>query len=150
MLKAKGDRLTSGFEAGLAQAVPCVSDDHEAADDPIMDEEDSVKAKLGKVVNAVCEWLYPANCRQQTVMLRAYAFVWFMRPDWMGNPTQVELARRLKVSKASLGKTVNQLRKAFDFYVGGMRGDEARKKFAAHARKQAGALAEARRRANLR
>jgi hypothetical protein len=148
VLKANGDKLTSGFEAGpTQQAVPCVQFDHEALDRPVMDEEDSVQDKLGRVINTICEWLYPKNCKDSTVLLRAYAFVWFMRPDWLGNPSQVDLAGRLKVSKATLGKVINQLRKAFDFYVAGMRGDAARVKFAEHARKNAKALADARRRA---
>jgi tRNA-dihydrouridine synthase len=81
-------------------------------------------------------------------MLRAYAFVWFMRPDWLGNPSQVELSSRLKVSKQTLGKVVNQLRNRFEFYVAGMRGDDARRKFAAHAKAHAQQLADARRRAH--
>jgi hypothetical protein len=104
--------------------------------------------RLSQVVNAICEWLYPKGCRQSRCMLRAYTFVWFMRPDWLGNPSQVELSERLHVSKQTLGKVVNQLRNRFQFYVAGMRGDEARRKFAAHAKAHAKQLAEARRRAN--
>lgn len=149
MLKAKGDKLTSGFETGLRQAVPCVQFDHPAVErEPVVEPETTIKESLGKVINAVCEWLYPKGCRQTTVSLRAYTFVWFMRPEWLGNPTQVELSKRLNVSKQTLGKVVNQLRNQFHFYVGGMRGDEARRKFAAHAKRRSKELAEARRRAN--
>lgn len=144
MLKAKGDHLTSGFEAGRSQAIPVVNESHEF-DNP---EESGFSDQLRAFVDCVCDWLYPKGCRRATVELRAYTFVWFIRPDWLGNPSQVELAARLGVSKASFGKVVNQFRKAFGFYVSGMRGDEARKKFSEHAKRNAGKLAEARRKAH--
>jgi hypothetical protein len=54
------------------------------------------------------------------------------------------------MSKQRFGKVVNKLRKTFGFYVAGMRSEEARKKFSAIAKGNAGALAEARRKANAR
>lgn len=119
--------------------------------EPVMDMEDAQRADqreaLQRVLNAVCEWLYPARARQSTLVLRVYAFLWFLRPEWLGNPSQVELAERLAVSKQVLGKVINRWRRHFGFYVAGMRGEEAREKFREHAMKQAGALAAARRRA---
>lgn len=109
-----------------------------------MTEEDSTQERLLKVVEAICEWILPLQCRKATVLLRAYVFVWFMRPSWLGNPTQVELAKVLGVSKQTLGKVVNQLRDKFGFYVAGMRHEDARAKFAANAKRHAGKLARAR------
>lgn len=128
--------------------MPCVQPHLDGLDGPIMDEEDGLRERLGAVVNALCEWLYPQRCRQATVLLRAYAFVWFLRPEWLGNPSQVQLAERLNVTKQTLGKVINQLRDKFGFYVTGMRGEEARGKFARLAKRNAVVLAEARRKAN--
>lgn len=110
-----------------------------------MEEEDSCQERLLKVIEAICEWLFPPQCRKATVLLRAYALVWFMRPNWLGNPTQVELAKVLGVSKQTLGKVINQLRDKFGFYVAGMRHEEARAKFAANAKRHSRKLAKARR-----
>lgn len=153
-LKAKGSSqgrsVSSGFVAGEARPQAVTEFDFGALE-PVMDEEDAqgaaAREALQRVLNAVCEWLYPARARKGTMVLRAYAFLWFLRPEWLGNPTQVELAERLEVSKQTLGKVINKWRRHFGFYVAGMRGDEAREKFREHARKQAGALAAARRKA---
>jgi hypothetical protein len=148
MLKAVGEQPSRGFVSG-GTPEPVTGFDY-PKDSPVMDEDDQTRQKLGKVLQVVCEWLYPKNCRQETILLRAHALIWFLRPDWLGNPTQVELGKRLGKSKASMGKVINQLRETFGFYVAGMRGEDARKKFARHAHKHAGNLARARREAFLR
>ena len=114
------------------------------------EKEDVSQDGLLAVVNGVCEWLYPKGARKSTMLLRAFVFVWLMRPEWLGNPTQVAMAERLGMSKARFGKAVNQFRDEFGFYVAGMRGEAARGKFSAAARAGAGRLAEARRKANQR
>jgi hypothetical protein len=115
---------------------------------PVMDEEDAGKDKLLRIVHAVCEWLYPPNCDNRTLILRVHAFIWYIKPEWLGGCTQVELAARLNVSKQNMGKVINNFRKKFGFYVAGMRSTEARRKFAARAHQRAGELAAARRRAS--
>lgn len=144
---------TAGFVSGEHSPQGITEFDYRGLD-PCMDEEDAGKAAvregLQRVLQAVCEWLYPARCRDESVGLRAWAFLWFLRPDWLGNPSQVELGERLGVSKQVMGKVINKLRRKFGFYVAGMRGDEARRKFARHAKEHAGELAEARRKAAAR
>ena len=136
---------------GASQAEPSVPFGYEsvfANDDRSHGQDEDQQDRLLKVLDALCEWLYPARSRKSTMTLRAYVFIWYLRPEWLGNPSQVELAKRLRISKQSLGKVVNQMRRRFGFYVAGMRHDEARVKFAAHAKAKAPVLAEARRKAN--
>lgn len=113
-----------------------------------LDDEPGASAsneQLLAVVNAVCEWLYPARSRRATMMLRAFVFVWYLKPSWLGDPTQAELARRLSISKARLGRITSEMRRKFGFYTAGMRHEDARAKFAAHAKQNAARLAAARR-----
>lgn len=159
MLKAKGSTggnvstssQASGFVPGERSPQPITQFNYGAIERPVMDDEDAVRVamreQLQRVLQAVCEWLYPPRCRPTTVALRANVFIWFLRPEWLGNPSQVELAERLEMSKQRLGTMINKWRKTFGFYVAGMRGDEAREKFAQHAKRHATELAAARRKA---
>jgi hypothetical protein len=148
MLKATSS-VSPAPHFGERQAEPSVPFGYEtvfARDDEPSHNEDQ-QDRLLKVLDVLCEWLYPARSRKSTMTLRAYVFIWYLRPEWLGNPSQVELAKRLKISKQSLGKVVSQMRRRFGFYVAGMRHEEARAKFAAHAKAKAPVLAEARRQA---
>lgn len=150
MLKAAGSSssgfvLPSGGAAGSGAGLG-VTDFNFGALDPVVEECESVpRERLHRVINAVCEWLYPGRARESTMLLRGYTLLWFLRPDWLGNPTQVELAARLGVTKQVLGKLINKFRNTFGFYVAGMRGEDAREKFRVNAMARAGELAEARR-----
>lgn len=139
MLKANSEAHTSGSPSG--EPCPKRSVLLTVAGEPMQES-------LLRTINALCEWLYPyAHHRvtKRTIILRTFVWIWFFRPEWLGNPTQVRLAKRLRVSKQSFNKVVSQLRDKFQFYVPGMRHEEARVKFAEHAKRHAESLAQKRR-----
>lgn len=94
---------------------------------------------------AVADWCWYPHMHRQTMVLKTFAWIWFVRPEWIGNPTQRALADRLGVSKQVMNKAINDLRRAFGWERRGMRSEAARAKMAEHARNRAPALAEKRR-----
>lgn len=96
--------------------------------------------------------LFPEKrATRRALLLRAYVFLWFVRPECLGNPTQVQLAERLKVSKQSVGRMVTTVQKYTGFALSKrMRGEATRTILGDLARNNAPVLAEQRRQAHAR
>jgi hypothetical protein len=100
------------------------------------------------ILQKILEFLHPARATVQASTCRLYGLILMLRPSWlMGktNPTQVDVANMLGVSKSVMNAHVNEVRKCFGFQVSSMRSEEARAKFSKLCKSRASELAEARR-----
>ena len=72
-------------------------------------------------LNAVLDWLYPAQAgkhkntppRPSRPLLRAYVLLWYLRPEWLRNADQKDLAAHLGVSRNAVWRVTRQFRDHF-------------------------------------
>jgi len=110
-------------------------------------EGDEESARESRVLESLLNWLFPAGGTPDVVLLRSHVLAYAIRPQWLGDDAHnvAALSRRLGVSRARLGHTLKKFNEAFGFQTAGQRGPDARKKYAANARRNAAALSKARR-----
>ena len=100
------------------------------------------------VLNSLLNFIAPKRFKKDAALARLFAVIWICRPHYFnGNPniTQKEVADILGTSKQIFNAHVSAFRKKYDFYVGGMRHDDARAKFSEICTQRKDELAESRR-----
>ena len=100
------------------------------------------------VLNNLLNFIAPKRFKKDAALARLFAVIWICRPHYInGDPniTQKEVADILGTSKQIFNAHVSSFRKQYDFYVSGMRHDDARQKFSEICSARKDELAESRR-----
>ena len=103
------------------------------------------------VLNSLLNFIAPKRFKKDAALARLFAIIWVCRPHYFtGDPniTQREVADILGVSKQIFNAHVSSFRKKYNFYVSGMRHDDARAKFSEICTARKDELAESRRKSN--
>lgn len=81
---------------------------------------------LGKI----CSWMVnKGECKPHGVYVRSYVLAWMLKPEMFDSCSQAQLAKRIGVTRAYLGKMITSFRDEFHFINRHLRSEDARKSY---------------------